>query len=211
MQATTVPISRHSSSLSSLVSLSHTILLSPPLRVHRCLYCLYLTTSLNGVSKVAHVLSAMHYTVDKLKVYYSLPTVHRTREFRSHYTHLSLFLFLSLVRYSTYSISDKPKYASSPENMMHSVLIHEYYSRFDQNAVFVTVDTTLRSTRLDIKAYVRSKVGLPGKTGGVIFTPIPCEVVYFEPEKVGVNLLQSSLKSGGTLTPVLTNFEQVER
>ena len=94
---------------------------------------------------------------------------------------------------------------------MHSVLIHDYYSRFDQNAVFVTVDTTLRSNHLDIKAYVRSKVGLPNKTEGVIFTPIPCEVVYFEPEKVGVSLLLSSLKLGEGTTPVLSNFEQVER
>ena len=94
---------------------------------------------------------------------------------------------------------------------MHSVLIHEYYSRFDQNAVFVTVDTTLRNSRLDIKAYVRSKIGLPGKTEGVIFTPVPCEVVYFEPEKVGVTLLTESVKSGEHATKVLSNFEQVER
>ena len=114
-------------------------------------------------------------------------------------------------RYSTYSLSDKPKYASSPENMMHSVLIHEYYSRFDQNAVFVTVDTTLRSNHLDIRAYVRSKVGLPNKTEGVIFTPVPCDVVYFEPERVGVNLLLDSLKSGELTTPVLSSFQQVER
>lgn len=114
-------------------------------------------------------------------------------------------------RYSTYSISDKPKYASSPENMMHSVLIHEYYSRFDQNAVFVTCDTTLRNNHLDIRAYVRSKVGLPNKTEGVIFTPVPCNVVYFEPERVGVNLLLDSLKSGEPTTPVLSSFEQVER
>lgn len=94
---------------------------------------------------------------------------------------------------------------------MHSVLIHEYYSRFDQNAVFITVDTTLRSGHLEIKAFVRSKVGLPGKTEGVIFTPIPWEVVYFEPEKVGVNLLYNAVKSGESSTAVLSNFEQVER
>ena len=95
--------------------------------------------------------------------------------------------------------------------MMHSVLIHEYYSRFDQNAVFVTVDTTLRSNHLDVRAYVRSKVGLPNKTEGVIFTPVPCDVVYFEPERVGVGLLLDSLKAGEPTTPVLSSFEQVER
>ena len=119
-------------------------------------------------------------------------------------TYLTLFLF----RYSTYSISDKPKYASSPKNMMHSVLIHEYYSRFDQNAVFITVDTTLRSNHLDIRAYVRSKVGLPNQTEGVIFTPIPCNVVYFEPERVGVNLLLDSLKAGDPTTQCSPAFSK---
>ena len=126
-------------------------------------------------------------------------------------TSLVTYLTLFLLRCSTYSISDKPKYASSPENMMHSVLIHEYYSRFDQNAVFITVDTTLRSNHLDIRAYMRSKVGLPNQTEGVIFTPIPCDVVYFEPERVGVNLLLDSLKAGDPTTQVLSSFEQVER
>ena len=94
---------------------------------------------------------------------------------------------------------------------MHSVLIHEYYSRFDQNAVFITVDTALRSNHLNIRAYVRSKVGLPNQTEGVIFTPIPCDVVYFEPERVGMNLLLDSLKAGDPTTRVLSSFEQVER
>ena len=31
-----------------------------------------------------------------------------------------------------------------------------------------------------------SKVGVPGKTEGVIFCPVPVEVTYFEPERVGV-------------------------
>ena len=58
---------------------------------------------------------------------------------------------------------------------------------------------------------MRSKVGLPNQTEGVIFTPIPCDVVYFEPERVGVNLLLDSLKAGDPTTRVLSSFEQVER
>ena len=58
---------------------------------------------------------------------------------------------------------------------------------------------------------MRSKVGLPNQTEGVIFTPIPCDVVYFEPERVGVNLLLDSLKVGDPTTRVLSSFEQVER
>ena len=46
---------------------------------------------------------------------------------------------------------------------------------------------------------MRSNVGVPNKTEGVIFTiftPVLCDVVYFEPEKVGVGLLLDSLKAG---------------
>ena len=38
---------------------------------------------------------------------------------------------------------------------MHSVLVHDYYSRLDPNAVFVIVDTSLKSGRLNIKAHIR--------------------------------------------------------
>ena len=129
------------------------------------------------------------------------------------FTSTIIILTLSFHRYSTYSISDKPKYASSPDNMIHSVLIHEYYSHFDQNAVFITVDMTLSSNHLqvDVRAYVRSKVGLPNKTEGAIFTPLPCDIMYFEPERVGVGLPLDSLKAGEPITPMLSSFEHVER
>ena len=95
---------------------------------------------------------------------------------------------------------------------MHSVLIHDYYSRFDSNAIFVTVDTSLRNGNLEIKAYGRSKVGLPGKTEGIIFTPIPHEVVYFEPEKVGIQMLRGTLSStSGSTLPVISDFTQIEK
>ena len=54
---------------------------------------------------------------------------------------------------------------------------------------------------------MRSKVGI---LEGVIFTPVPCDVVYFEPERVGAGLLLDSLKAGEPSTPVLSSFEQVE-
>ena len=50
-------------------------------------------------------------------------------------------------------------YSSSAEITMHSVLIHDYYSRLDPKAVFVTVDTELRYGRLGIKAHIRSVIG----------------------------------------------------
>jgi translation initiation factor 3 subunit F len=93
---------------------------------------------------------------------------------------------------------------------MHSVYIHDYYSRSDPQAIFLTVDTSLRNGHLEVKTYTRSKVGLPGKTEGIIFTPIPCEVVYFEPEKVGVKMLGRTV-GGDPAVSVISNFDQIEK
>lgn len=115
-------------------------------------------------------------------------------------------------RYSTFQTGSPTKLAPSPENKMHSVYIHDYYLRFDSQAVFVTVDTSLRSGHLDIKAYTKSKVGLPKKTEGIIFTPIPCEVKCFEPERVGVRMLRGTISSANASTiPVISNFSQIEK
>ena len=47
-------------------------------------------------------------------------------------------------------------------------------------------------------------------TEGIIFTPLPCEVVYFEPERVGVKMLQGTLSSSAPVG-VISEFNQVER
>jgi len=56
----------------------------------------------------------------------------------------------------------------------------------------------------------RSNVGVPGKTEGIIFTPIPCEVVYFEPERAGVKMLRRTLSSPSPVQ-VISEFVQVEK
>ena len=38
-------------------------------------------------------------------------------------------------------------------------------------------------------------MGLPGKSEGVVFSPVPCEVVYYEPEKVGVAFLREAMEA----------------
>ncbi len=54
-------------------------------------------------------------------------------------------------------------------------------------------------------------MGIPGKTEGVIFTPVPCQIVYFEPEKVGVSMLQQTKTSEDHLAPIASDFRQIER
>jgi len=47
------------------------------------------------------------------------------------------------------------RYATGSDVTEHSLLIHEYYSREASNAVHVTVDTTLKGSRMGIRAYQR--------------------------------------------------------
>jgi len=47
------------------------------------------------------------------------------------------------------------RYSTGPEVSEHSLLIHEYYSREAKNPIHLTVDTTLRGTKMGVKAYTR--------------------------------------------------------
>ena len=57
----------------------------------------------------------------------------------------------------------------------------------------------------------RSKVGLPGKTEGAIFTPLECKVVYFDPERVGVEMLQQVKQDSDGVAPIISDFVRIER
>lgn len=47
-------------------------------------------------------------------------------------------------------------YATGFDITEHSVLIHEYYSREATNPIHLTADTALQSSKMNIRAYVRS-------------------------------------------------------
>ena len=47
----------------------------------------------------------------------------------------------------------------------------------------------------DLNMFLYScKMGVPGKTEGTIFSPIPCEVILTGPERVGGKILQTLCK-----------------
>lgn len=83
-------------------------------------------------------------------------------------------------------------FATGNEITSHSALIHDYYARETKDPIHLTVDTTLNSGKLNIKAYVFVPIGVPGATSGSMFTPIPVEVLAYEPEVVGLDLLQKT-------------------
>ena len=47
------------------------------------------------------------------------------------------------------------RYSSCSDVTMHSLLIHEYYARLDPNALFLTLDTSLKENSLQIRAHVK--------------------------------------------------------
>lgn len=49
-------------------------------------------------------------------------------------------------------------------------------------------------------------MGLPGKSEGVVFSPVPCEIVCYEPERVGVAFLRDAIEK---FNPIKQDLEQV--
>jgi len=91
-------------------------------------------------------------------------------------------------------------FATSNEVTGHSTLIHEYYSIECDNPVHLLIDCQLKSGRMEIKAYVSSPMGVPGGTMGIIFTPIPSDIKYYEPELIAVQTFAKN--RGGSKKPV---------
>jgi len=79
-------------------------------------------------------------------------------------------------------------YATGSEVKEQSVLIHDYYTRETTQPIHLTVDTTLQGSHMGIKAYVSTPMGVPNKTVGTMFTPLPSEIVAYDAESVGVHM-----------------------
>uniref|UniRef100_A0A8W8KTX4 Eukaryotic translation initiation factor 3 subunit F n=1 Tax=Magallana gigas TaxID=29159 RepID=A0A8W8KTX4_MAGGI len=89
-------------------------------------------------------------------------------------------------------------YSTGSDVSEHSVLIHEYYTREAKNPVHVTVDTGLKGSKMDVKC---------------MFTPVQVEINTYEPEKVGVDLIQQGKSIGNNKRTVsmVSDLTQVER
>jgi len=56
----------------------------------------------------------------------------------------------------------------------------------------MTLDTTMNSGKMTMKAHVFVPLEVPGATAGSMFTPVPIEVVASEPEIAGLDLLHKT-------------------
>jgi len=102
-------------------------------------------------------------------------------------------------------------YSTGPDVTEHSVLIHEYYAREAKNPVHLTVDTLLKTNKMGIKAFVSSVMGVPGKTQGTVFTPVPVDITAYEPERVGVELIQQGKLNPKRSVSMVKDLDQVGR
>ncbi|KAK3719876.1 hypothetical protein RRG08_040176 [Elysia crispata] len=80
-------------------------------------------------------------------------------------------------------------FSTGLEVSVHSVLIHDYYSRETKNPIHMTVDAHVKGGKMSIKAYLSTMIGVPGKTTGTMFTPVQVEHISYAPEQVGVETL----------------------
>jgi len=83
-------------------------------------------------------------------------------------------------------------FATGNDITSQSALIHDYYARETKDPMHLTLDTTLNSGKMTMKAYVFVPLGVPGATSGSMFTPVSVEVVASEPEIAGLDLLQKT-------------------
>jgi translation initiation factor 3 subunit F len=100
-------------------------------------------------------------------------------------------------------------YSTGPDVTEHSVLIHEYYARECKSPVHLTIDTTLKGSHMGMKAFLSSAMGVPGKTMGTLFTPVPVEPVCYDPEKVGLDLIQRAKHNPKRTVSMISDLKQV--
>jgi len=86
-------------------------------------------------------------------------------------------------------------FATGSEITSHSALIHDYYARETKDPIHLTLDTTLSSGRVNMKAHVFVPIGVPGATSGSMFTPVKIEMMATEPEIAGLDLLHKTKHS----------------
>jgi translation initiation factor 3 subunit F len=100
-------------------------------------------------------------------------------------------------------------YATGNEITEHSVLIHEFYSRETPSPVHLCVDTEMHNIRMGIAAYIGAPMGVPDQTTGTLFTPVKCQSLYYEPDRIGLKVLAKTLDTPDSTVSLETDLEHV--
>jgi translation initiation factor 3 subunit F len=100
-------------------------------------------------------------------------------------------------------------YSTGPDVTEHSVLIHEYYGRECKNPVHLTVDTSLKGARMGMKAFISSSMGVPDKTIGTMFTPVPVDISSYEAERIGLDVIQQGKHNPKRSVNMVSDLQRV--
>lgn len=92
-------------------------------------------------------------------------------------------------------------FATGPALYNSDALIQEFYTKEAPNSVHLLVDTTLAGSKFSINAFMSRLLTLGDKVLATEFVEIPCEVLFGEAERVGVELLSS----GASTKPLSDN------
>eukprot|EP00798_Chlamydomonas_sp_ICE-L_P015670 gene15670-21774_t len=86
-------------------------------------------------------------------------------------------------------------FATGPSLYNSDALIQEFYSKEAPNSIHMLVDTTLSDGKFNIQAFSSRLLTLGEKTLATEFVEMPCDVLFGEVERVGVELLASGASS----------------
>jgi len=104
-----------------------------------------------------------------------------------------------------------------------SLLYHDFYQDFVKSVsgtreqagpvVHLTVDTSLTTGRMGLKAYVLHKVKIPKTEQNhcAIFIPVDVDIVAFEPEKVGVSTIMLGKDNPKRLIQLYSGVDQIRK
>lgn len=88
-------------------------------------------------------------------------------------------------------------FATGPALFNSDALIQEFYTKEGTNSIHLLVDTTLSGGRFNIQAFMSRLLTLKGdKVLATEFVEMPCEVLFGEAERVGVDLLTGGASPG---------------
>jgi len=83
-----------------------------------------------------------------------------------------------------------------------AVPINDYYARQCPKPVHLLVDTTCRAGKLSVKGFVQVDIGVPDRSQGAMFSPIPVDLLTYPPEAVALKtLLKTRLVPSGKTEP----------
>jgi len=82
-----------------------------------------------------------------------------------------------------------------------AVPINEFYARQCPNPIQLLVDTTLKTQKMGIKAFVQVDIGIPEGSQGAMFSPLPVEIIQYPPEAVAMKTLLRARSLQGKVEP----------